>query len=197
MVNEVFNYADYLKDKQQVEAEAKPSPKPSQKPSQPSSNPAPENPAEKPAKKPSVLTKNTGWESSVKKIASDKSKSKTEKYEAVMKLVNKNVMKQDAGDFFLEMVQDYSTQKYLSKPKNDVYMLEQIYKSGILNKQGDMLTEGGVMTRELLPMYQFSFDYWQNVKYVYRGVDKIDSEAVLSNETQMFKSLLEAGNLNQ
>lgn len=43
---------------------------------------------------------------------------------------------------------------------------------------------------ENLPLDSFAFDFYQNTKYVYRGVDAVDSESVLANEHQMNKAIL-------
>ena len=62
-------------------------------------------------------------------------------------------------------------------------MLENIFKSQVVEQfyDGDE------------PMKEFAFDFWQNSKYVYRGVDTPDSAAVKSNEEQMDKALAEMG----
>lgn len=137
-----------------------------------------------------VMTKNTGWEKEVKKIAS-KNKTPDQKYEEVMKLAKKNFHIQDASDFAPEIADEFLKTRYLNQPNDANYMLTQIYKSQIMNKQFELLESSGQLTTEMGHLQQFAFDYYQNTKYVYRGVDAVDSEAVKSNEAQMWKSFIE------
>jgi hypothetical protein len=60
-----------------------------------------------------------------------------------------------------------------SKPiKNNEYMLTNIFKSAVVESSYD--------AREMMPIDDFAFDFWQNTKYTYRGVDSLDSDAVKS-----------------
>lgn len=66
---------------------------------------------------------------------------------------------------------------------NHRYMLENIFKSQVV--------ENYYKDEKQNPMQSFAFDFWQNSKYNYRGVDTMTSESTLSNEKQMDKALSE------
>lgn len=80
-------------------------------------------------------------------------------------------------DFAKTIVADYMMGTYLDNYTDHKTMLTKIFKSFVVEKNAT----GAVK--------DFAFDYYQNVKYVYRGVDAIDSEAVKSNERQMDKAI--------
>ncbi|MCY1690704.1 hypothetical protein OVA29_08540 [Exiguobacterium sp. SL14] len=117
------------------------------------------------------------WKSEVQKLA-DGDGSPTEKHDATYMLVKQaNLSKKEIILFEKELVKDYKSGNYLSF-KDDQTALMRIFKSVAIEKNTDNAA-----------MKSFSFDFYQNVKYVYRGVESPTSEAVKSNEDQMNDAL--------
>ena len=138
---------------------------------------------EQKAEQPKTKTVKTAktWEEGIKQIATSKG-SKTEKADQAYILAKAfpATNNEQLFDILKELAPEVDNQKYLSKPKDDVYMLTNIYKSAVMINGS---TEG-------TPAHDFAFDFWQNTKYVYRGADTPDSDAVKANEEQMRKALL-------
>jgi hypothetical protein len=123
------------------------------------------------------------WQSEVDSIAAGDG-SKTEKFDAVTVLAKNYQLTQDeAFEFTQFMLGEVSNDTYLSDPENDVYMLSSIFKATAV--------EHLINDSEGLPLDAFAFDFLQNVKYVYRGVETAESESVKSNEAQMAKAIIE------
>lgn len=132
---------------------------------------------EKKEKEPEKIS----WNEQIKEIATSE-KSKTEKFDAVMAINSTYKPTETEISLFIEdITSEFKNNTYLSNIENDEYMLTNAFKSRAINKFYDDSLQK--------PMDKFAFDFWQNTKYVYRGVDAVDSEAVLLNEEQMRKSL--------
>lgn len=118
------------------------------------------------------------WQEEITQLASN-SDSAADKFYALEKLL----MEYEATDaeikeFKTYIVDDYKSGNYLNEIDNHERMLTNIFKSYYVEKNSE---EGALK--------DFAFDYFQNMKYTYRGVDTVDSEAVKSNEEQMNESL--------
>ena len=125
------------------------------------------------------------WQDEIKRV-SGSNKSETEKYDAVMKLAKEyQPSKEELTEFESFIVGEFKSGKYLSDPKNHEYMLGNIFKAAVINEQYD--------DKDQEPINEFAFDFLQNTKYVYRGVDDLDSQAVKANERQMEKALKKMG----
>lgn len=119
------------------------------------------------------------WQTKIKEIANN-SDTAADKYYAVEKFMmeyREKVTDDEVEQFKNDIINDYKSGTYLSEPNNHERMLTNIFKSYIIERK----TDGNIK--------DFAFDYQQNLKYVYRGVDTVDSEAVKSNEHQMNKAL--------
>lgn len=118
------------------------------------------------------------WESEIAAIAASDG-SETEKADAAESLAKKyEPNNEELFSYFEYLVGELANKTYLNQIENDKYMLTNIFKSVLVEKyaQNDHLKD-------------FAFDFYQNTKYTYRGVDAVDSESVLSNEEQMAKAL--------
>ncbi|MEH6962594.1 hypothetical protein V7195_23300 [Priestia megaterium] len=126
-------------------------------------------------------TKKINWDDQVNSIAlSDKST--TEKFDEVSKLASDySLSDSELNEFQNYIVNEFKNKNYLKDIGNDEYMLANIFKSTAVEKHYD--------DSEQNPADVFAFDFLQNTKYTYRGVDAVDSDAVKSNEHQMDKSL--------
>ena len=122
-------------------------------------------------------TKIVDWKSEVQKIA-DGDGTSTEKHDAVYMLVKQvKLSKTDIRSFEKKLLQEYKGGTYLTFD-DDQTALTRIFKSVAVEKNTDDTA-----------MKSFSFDFYQNVKYVYRGVDSPTSEEVQNNEDQMNDAL--------
>lgn len=128
-----------------------------------------------------VAKKQENWQDTVKKIATS-SKTETDKFDEVM-IYAKNYQptKQELSEFEDYIVGEFTNGNYLTDIKNHEYMLTNIFKAAVIDKQYD--------DKEQSPIDHFAFDFLQNTKYTYRGVDAVDSTAVKANERQMKRSL--------
>lgn len=116
----------------------------------------------------------------IKKVSKEES-SATEKFDKIELYAKEyQTTEKEAKQFLDDIIEAYKNDEYLSDIENDKYMLTNIFKSYVVNKHyGDNNAEG-----------DFAFDFYQNSKYIYRGVETIDSDSVKSNVKQM-KKLLE------
>lgn len=131
---------------------------------------------EKPTPKVSVEMK---WQDEITKLASN-SDSASDKFYALEKLLmDYKATEAEVKEFSTYIIDDYKSGNYLSDIGNHERMLSNIFKSYYVEKN----SEGALK--------DFAFDYFQNMKYTYRGADTVDSEAVKSNEEQMNKALKE------
>ncbi|MGN7453487.1 hypothetical protein ACTHPH_01595 [Paenibacillus pasadenensis] len=144
-------------------------------------SPIPEKTEAKPASTPDVEAA-ANWKDELSQIA-DISGTKTERADAAEALARTYKPSQDELlEFSGFILQAYSDKTYLTKKDDDEYMLSNIFRAVVLERFMD--------DAEKLPLDSFAFDFYQNTKYVYRGVDAVDSESVLANEHQMNKAMI-------
>lgn len=125
--------------------------------------------------KKNVDAEKVNWKKEIKEI-SKSGDVESDKYNALeMFLVTYEATEDETKQFAKDIVKDYKSGKYLEG--TDYEKLVKIFKSYVVQKNAN----GSVK--------EFAFDYFQNQKYVYRGVDQPDSSAVQSNERQMNKAL--------
>ncbi|TKI50557.1 hypothetical protein [Lysinibacillus tabacifolii] len=137
---------------------------------------APASEQAEPAKE-SVTAETAKWQDEITKLATN-SDSPADKFYALEKfLMEYNPTEAEVKEFSTYIVNDYKSGNYLSEIENHERMLTNIFKSYFVEKN----SEGALK--------DFAFDYFQNMKYTYRSVDAVDSEAVKSNEKQMNKAL--------
>lgn len=117
------------------------------------------------------------WQEEIKKLATN-SDTASDKFYALEKfLMAYEPTETEVKEFSTYILNDYKSGNYLSEIRNHERMLANILKSYFVEKNSD-----GALK-------DFAFDYFQNMKYTYRGVDTVDSEAVKSNEDKMNKAL--------
>lgn len=125
------------------------------------------------------------WKDKVKEVAASKG-TETEKFDEVSAYANNyKPTKEEIADFENYIIKEYKDKKYIMDISNHQYMLENIFKSQVVEQYYD--------DKDQKPINSFAFDFLQNSKYNYRGVDTMTSESTLSNEKQMDKSLAEMG----
>lgn len=119
----------------------------------------------------------SNWLDEINAIANS-SDSNSDKFYALEKVMLAYEAKEnEVTQFESEIVTDYKNSTYLNELDNHERMLSNIFKSYVVEQN----TDGSIK--------DFAFDYHQNLKYVYRGAEAPDSEAVKSNEEQMNKAL--------
>jgi hypothetical protein len=117
------------------------------------------------------------WEETIKEIAST-DKTTTEKFDEASAYANDyNITDEELAAFEDFIINEFTSGNYLADLENHEYMLSNIFKAHVIERKYD--------DNEQEPIDQFAFDFLQNAKYTYRGVDVVDSESVLSNEEQM------------
>lgn len=117
------------------------------------------------------------WQEEITKLASN-ADSPADKFYALEKLLMEyKATNAEVKEFSTYIVDDYKSGSYLSGIDNHERMLSNIFKSYYVEKN----SEGALK--------DFASDYFQNMKYTYRGVDTVDSEAVKSNEEQMNEAI--------
>jgi hypothetical protein len=149
---------------------------------------APSTSTENPQATNNTELENTGrpqnvgkWQDEIKKVAKS-NKTKTEKYDEVMNLSKNYTPQPTELKTFEEYIKnEFVSGQYLKDIQNDEYMLANVFKADVVNRHYDDKLQ--------LPIDEFAFDFWQNTKYTYRGVDTLESAAVKSNERQMNKAL--------
>lgn len=119
----------------------------------------------------------SNWQEQISTIANNSDLAKDKFYALELYMMNYVTTPELVEQFKVEIVEDYKSGTYLSELENHQRMLSNIFKSYIVEQN----SEGAIK--------DFAFDYFQNLKYTYRGVDTIDSAAVKSNEDQMNKAL--------
>lgn len=128
------------------------------------------------ATKESVKT--VDWEEKIKEIASS-DKSTTEKFDEVSKYAQGyKPSKDEVKQFGDEIIKEYKDKNYIKDVSNHEYMLKNLFKSQIVDKNASDKN-----------LKDFAFDFWQNSKYNYRGVENATSSATQANERQMDKAL--------
>lgn len=138
-------------------------------------------PTSTPAPTPTPALAVTDWKSEVDKIAKSE-KTTTQKFDEVTKLARAyKADEKELKEFETYIIDEFKSKRYLKDIKNDSYMLTNIFKSTVVERNYDDKKE--------VPIDAFAFDFLQNTKYTYRGADAVDSQSVKSNESQMNKSL--------
>lgn len=133
--------------------------------------------SEQKANEKTVTAETPKWQDEITKLASN-SDSAADKFYALEKLLMEyKATDAEVKEFSTYIVDDYKSGSYLSEIDNHERMLSNIFKSYYVEKN----SEGALK--------DFAFDYFQNMKYTYRGVDTVDSEAVKSNEEQMNEAI--------
>ncbi|WP_155591838.1 hypothetical protein [Lysinibacillus cavernae] len=117
------------------------------------------------------------WQEEISKLASNSDTAADKFYALEKMLMEYTATDSEVKEFSTYIVDDYKSGNYLSEIDNHKRMLTNIFKSYYVEKD----SEGAIK--------DFAFDYLQNMKYTYRGVDTVDSEAVKSNEDQMNEAL--------
>lgn len=113
------------------------------------------------------------WNESLEEIINS-SDAPSDKFYALEKvMMDAEVAESDIESFKNDILTAYKEKTYIADPTNDSVMLNYIFKSYIVEQN------------ETDSWNDFAFDFHQNVKYVYRGVDGPESEAVKANEAQM------------
>lgn len=117
------------------------------------------------------------WESEVKLIA-ESSGSESKKFDEVTMLAMKYESSEEEIKSFEEhILGEFESGNYLKDTRNHSIMLTNIFKSTVIDRYYD--------DSKNEPIDNFAFDFLQNVKYVYRGAETVDSEFTKSNEDQM------------
>lgn len=121
------------------------------------------------------------WNEEITAIATstDTTADKFNTLEKFMMDYRNSVKSEEITAFEYDIITDYKSGTYLNELENHERMLTNIFKSYIVEQNAD-----GALK-------DFAFDYFQNLKYTYRGADTVDSEAVKANEAQMDKALQE------
>lgn len=135
--------------------------------------------------KQATAEKKVTWQEKIKEVAASKG-SKTEKFDQIsMYAHDYKPTKAEIKDFSNYIIQQYKDKKYIMDINNDEYMLEEIFKANVVERYYDDADQN--------PLDSFAYDFWQNVKYNYRGVDTMTSDATTANEEQMDKALAKMG----
>ncbi|MDC2864559.1 hypothetical protein [Bacillus sp. BP-3] len=122
--------------------------------------------------------KTVSWNDKIKEVASS-DKNATEKSDEISKYAHDYKPTDDQVEkFFNDIIKEYKDKNYIKDISNHEYMLTNIFKSQVVEKNAQEKV-----------MQDFAFDFLQNSKYNYRGVEKPTSAATLANERQMDKSL--------
>ncbi|MFK4427689.1 hypothetical protein, partial [Bacillus sp. RC51] len=106
-------------------------------------------------------------------------KSTTEKFDEVSKYAQGyKPSKDEVKQFGDEIIKEYKDKNYIKDVSNHEYMLNNLFKSQVVDKNASDKN-----------LKDFAFDFWQNSKYNYRGVENATSSATQANERQMDKAL--------
>ncbi|PER83650.1 hypothetical protein CN498_25280 [Bacillus thuringiensis] len=141
-----------------------------------------EQPEQEQPKKEDTAAKETvktvDWGNKVKEVASS-DKSTTEKFDEVSKYAQDyKPSKDEVKQFGDEIIKEYKDKNYIKDVSNHEYMLNNLFKSQVVDKNASDKN-----------LKDFAFDFWQNSKYNYRGVENATSSATQANERQMDKAL--------
>ncbi|HDR8487755.1 TPA: hypothetical protein QC445_004617 [Bacillus cereus] len=189
LIDQHFNEQQELKTqikelKSKVDSYEKEQTRSLQKTTQPSQEtPKPqEQPEQEQPKKEDTAAKETvktvDWGNKVKEVASS-DKSTTEKFDEVSKYAQGyKPSKDEVKQFGDEIIKEYKDKNYIKDVSNHEYMLNNLFKSQVVDKNASDKN-----------LKDFAFDFWQNSKYNYRGVENATSSATQANERQMDKAL--------
>ncbi|MEK3793826.1 hypothetical protein MKX42_19000 [Paenibacillus sp. FSL R7-0204] len=134
-----------------------------------------------PATEPSAGKGAVNWESAIQQIATTDTEAtqKADAAEVLAKSYTPSAV--ELKDFESQIVEEYTAGNYLAHSEDAGYMLTNLFKATVVERNHP---DGEAIKK-------FAFDFYQNTKNVFRGIDAVDSEAVQSNETQMDKALSE------
>lgn len=115
------------------------------------------------------------WLDEIDAIANSSDNNSDKFYALEQVMLAYEVKENEVTQFENDIITDYKNGTYLNDLDNHERMLSNIFKSYVVERN----------TKGLLK--DFAFDYHQNLKYVYRGIEDLNSEAVKANELQMNK----------
>lgn len=118
------------------------------------------------------------WEAKIAELAKNADRPADKFYALETYMMDYSYSAKEVEQFKADIIADYTSGTYLSDITNDERMLTNIFKGYIVEKGSSNVA-----------MKDFAFDYFQNMKYTYRGVDAVDSNAVKANESQMDRAL--------
>ncbi|MGE0976259.1 hypothetical protein [Bacillus cereus] len=125
-----------------------------------------------------TTTASSQWKSKITEIASS-NKTPNEKFDEISKYAHSyKPTKDEIKTFGDEIIKEYTNKTYIKDVSNHEYMLTNIFKSEVVERNASEK-----------PLKDFAFDFWQNSKYNYRGVENTTSSATQANERQMEKAL--------
>lgn len=133
-----------------------------------------------------ITSTQSDWKTKVKETASMNG-TETAKFDSIsLYAKDYKPSKKEVSEFAMYIIEQYTEGNYLASLSNDEYVLGNIFKADVVDRYYKQ-DQGN-------PYGDFAFDFWQNSKYVYRGVDDIASDSVKSNERQMDKALVKIKN---
>ncbi|MDA1823915.1 hypothetical protein [Bacillus cereus group sp. BY2-1LC] len=125
-----------------------------------------------------TATTTAKWDEKIKEVASS-DKNPNEKFDEISKYAHDyKPSKDEVKQFGDDIIKEYKDKNYIKDVANHEYMLTNIFKSQVVDKNASDK-----------PLKDFAFDFWQNSKYNYRGVENATSSATQANERQMDKAL--------
>ncbi|PES77659.1 hypothetical protein CN327_21660 [Bacillus cereus] len=125
-----------------------------------------------------TVTATAKWGEKIKEVASS-NKKPNEKFDEVSKYAHDyKPSKDEVKQFGDDIIKEYKDKNYITDVSNHEYMLTNIFKSQVVDRNASEK-----------PLKDFAFDFWQNSKYNYRGVENATSSATQANERQMDKAL--------
>ncbi|MGU9545944.1 hypothetical protein [Bacillus cereus] len=125
-----------------------------------------------------TTTTSSQWKSKITEIASS-NKTPNEKFDEISRYAHSyKPTKDEIKTFGDEIIKEYTNKTYIKDVSNHEYMLTNIFKSEVVERNASEK-----------PLKDFAFDFWQNSKYNYRGVENATSSATQANERQMEKAL--------
>ncbi|MGE7429095.1 hypothetical protein ACQKLM_13405 [Bacillus thuringiensis] len=125
-----------------------------------------------------TTTTSSQWKSKITEIASS-NKTPNEKFDEISRYAHSyKPTKDEIKTFGDEIIKEYTNKTYIKDVSNHEYMLTNIFKSEVVERNASDK-----------PLKDFAFDFWQNSKYNYRGVENATSSATQANERQMDKAL--------
>jgi hypothetical protein len=139
-----------------------------------------------PVKEDVAEDRSISWEDKIKEIALTDHNPSDKFNEVSMYAKDYSPTEKEIANFEEYILAQYNEGKYLKDLSNDEYMLGNIFKSQVVEDYYEPGSNDAIKS--------FAFDFWQNSKYVYRGVDKVDSETTLANERQMDKAIAKMSN---
>ncbi|HDR6754763.1 TPA: hypothetical protein QCV70_001577 [Bacillus cereus] len=125
-----------------------------------------------------TTTTSSQWKSKITEIASS-NKTPNEKFDEISRYAHSyKPTKDEIKTFGDEIIKEYTNKTYIKDVSNHEYMLTNIFRSEVVERNASEK-----------PLKDFAFDFWQNSKYNYRGVENATSSATQANERQMDKAL--------